>query len=153
MLFKQHSNRTYRCQKRIALPHSPENIPTQTKTTTDTAICRYCKKELTLDNFNADKRNANGRYSICKLCRSETRTHSRISQDEYNALLQAQNYSCAICGLPAEESARGLSVDHSHYTHKIRGLLCVQCNLGLGYFKDNKQRLKAAIEYLEATDA
>jgi uncharacterized CHY-type Zn-finger protein len=153
VLFKQHSNRTYRCQKRIALPHSPENIPTQTKTTTDTAICRYCKKELTLDNFNADKRNANGRYSICKLCRSETRTHSRISQDEYNALLQAQNYSCAICGLPAEESARGLSVDHSHYTHQIRGLLCVQCNLGLGYFKDNKQRLKAAIEYLEATDA
>ncbi len=26
--------------------------------------------------------------------------------------------------LPAEESARGLNVDHSHYTHKIRGLLC-----------------------------
>jgi hypothetical protein len=133
---------------------SPENIQSsKTKTTTETAICRYCKKELTLDNFSADKRNTNGRYRICKLCRSETRNVSRISQDDYNALLEAQNYSCAICGLPAEESARGLNVDHSHYTHKIRGLLCVQCNLGLGYFKDNVQRLKAAIEYLEATDA
>lgn len=133
---------------------SRENIQnSKTKTTTETAICRYCKKELTLENFSADKRNPNGRYPICKLCRSQARSISRISQDDYNALLEAQNYSCAICGLPAEESARGLSVDHSHYTHKIRGLLCVQCNLGLGYFKDNKQRLKAAIEYLEATDA
>lgn len=134
------------------MPHSQENIPTQTKTKNETFVCRYCKQELTLDNFTVDKRNPNGRYAICRSCRREHRNYSRISQDDYNALLEAQNYSCAICGVAAEETARGLHVDHSHYTHTIRGLLCVQCNLGLGYFKDNIERLKTAITYLEATD-
>lgn len=134
--------------------HSPENIQNLITTkTSETQVCRYCKKDLPLENYSNDRRSPNGRYPICRACRSESRSHSRISQEEYDALLQAQNYSCAICGIAAEETARGLNVDHSHYTHKIRGLLCVQCNLGLGYFKDNVQRLQTAIEYLNATNA
>ena len=53
-----------------------------------------------------------------------------ISVEQYEELLIAQNGVCAICGSPP--GRRRLAVDHSHITGRIRGLLCDQCNLGLG---------------------
>lgn len=38
---------------------------------------------------------------------------------------------------------------YDHFTNKVRGLLCLQCNQGLGQFKDNLDSLKSAIKYLE----
>ena len=43
-------------------------------------------------------------------------------------------------------------IDHNHKTNKIRGILCGNCNMGLGHFKDNLDVLKNAIKYLEDTD-
>jgi hypothetical protein len=43
----------------------------------------------------------------------------------------------------------GLHVDHDHKTGLIRGLLCTQCNPGIGYFQDSIERLQLAIKYLE----
>lgn len=51
--------------------------------------------------------------------------------------------SCVICG-----AADGLAVDHCHTTGEIRGVLCRPCNLGLGYFRDDPERLLGAIKYL-----
>ena len=42
-----------------------------------------------------------------------------------------------------------LTVDHNHVTGQIRGLLCTNCNLGIGNFKDKTELLKNAIKYLE----
>jgi hypothetical protein len=39
-------------------------------------------------------------------------------------------------------------VDHDHKIGKVRGLLCDQCNKGLGHFKDSKETLLKAIKYL-----
>jgi hypothetical protein len=44
---------------------------------------------------------------------------------------------------------KALGVDHDHITGKVRGLLCNDCNLGIGHFKDNIEKLKLAIKYLE----
>jgi hypothetical protein len=53
---------------------------------------------------------------------------------------------CDICS--GRQSLR-LAKDHDHATGKLRGHLCFHCNTGLGHFRDDPQRLQAAIEYLE----
>lgn len=59
---------------------------------------------------------------------------------------------CAICKEPQSVLLKGelkrLAVDHCHKTKKIRGLLCDNCNKGLGLFKDKPELLNSASEYL-----
>jgi hypothetical protein len=56
---------------------------------------------------------------------------------------------CPICVQPFQASGRRRShVDHNHTTGKVRGLLCFQCNVGLGNFGEDVLRLQRAIEYL-----
>lgn len=75
-----------------------------------------------------------------------------LSVDDYAEMLKAQNYACAICKtLHYDEHRKRLYIDHDHPLGKkaVRGLLCQNCNIGLGVFKDNIDSLKAAIRYLE----
>src|SRR5574343_976377 len=69
-----------------------------------------------------------------------------LSLEDYEAMVQSQNGKCAICDSPPGN--RRLSVDHDHKTGAIRGLLCDVCNVGLGAFQDDSQRLAGAIKYL-----
>lgn len=75
------------------------------------------------------------------------RTHG-LTITEYDEILEAQSNGCWICGKAPEEIGKRLSVDHDHSTGKIRGLLCVNCNIGLGNFRDDPRLLTRAIEYL-----
>ena len=82
------------------------------------------------------------------------RENFNLTYDQYVDKLQAQNFVCAICGegetaRDRAGDARQLAVDHCHRTGKIRGLLCSNCNLALGHFKDQKARLLSALVYLE----
>lgn len=67
-----------------------------------------------------------------------------ITLEEWDALVLRQEGRCAICQQPAE-----LVVDHCHTSSKVRELLCGGCNSGLGHFKDDPVRLRAAASYLE----
>lgn len=69
-----------------------------------------------------------------------------ITLDDYNVMLEAQGGVCAICG--NIDPVRSLAVDHCHETGKVRGLLCRDCNQGLGLYRDNITRLHKAAEYL-----
>ena len=69
-----------------------------------------------------------------------------LTVDEYDDLLTAQNGVCAICG--GEPGARRHHVDHDHVTGKIRGLLCTNCNQGIGRLKDDPNVVLAAAMYL-----
>jgi hypothetical protein len=62
-------------------------------------------------------------------------------------MFEQQGGACAICRVQFEKS-KARHVDHDHKTGRVRGLLCVRCNLGLGFFKDDPDRMSAAIEYL-----
>ena len=71
-----------------------------------------------------------------------------ITIDEYDALCLEQNNCCAVCGTHQSKLKKPLYVDHNHDTGKVRGLLCDLCNRGLGYFKDDVNRLIKAIDYI-----
>jgi ribosomal protein L34E len=76
-----------------------------------------------------------------------------ITVEQYDEMREAQKHVCAICSRPETVVMRGkvkpLSVDHDHLTGKVRGLLCHECNVGLGKFKDNPRLLNAARHYIE----
>jgi hypothetical protein len=76
-----------------------------------------------------------------------------ISVEEYDRLFFAQEGLCAICSQPERAPFKGgvrrLAVDHDHETGKVRGLLCMNCNNGLGRFGDDPGLLRAAADYLD----
>lgn len=74
-----------------------------------------------------------------------------ISREEYDRLSQEQGGACAICGeMPAGRGkASTLHVDHDHETGAVRGLLCTNCNNGLGQFRDDPERMRGAARYIE----
>lgn len=114
----------------------------------DLQKCRHCKLDLPLHNFHIDRKQANGFYNVCRSCRSKYRRLIDISQKEYQEILAAQNNQCAICGKDATEFKTSLNVDHDYKTKKIRGLLCTNCNMGLGHFKDSLSNLHRALMYI-----
>ena len=75
-----------------------------------------------------------------------------IGLNEYKTLFEKHGGVCAICGCVETQMIRGttlsLAIDHCHETGRIRGLLCSQCNRGLGLFRDNPEHLERAAEYL-----
>ncbi len=73
-----------------------------------------------------------------------------MTPDDYAVMLAAQGGGCALCGdIHADSLNRRLHVDHDHVTGVVRGILCSSCNLGIGKFEDDPQRLRAAADYLE----
>lgn len=76
--------------------------------------------------------------------------HYDFSLADYEALIVAQGYRCAICGAErGTDRGHRLFVDHDHATGRIRGLLCSKCNSAIGYFADSPKRLRKAAAYLE----
>lgn len=78
---------------------------------------------------------------------SDLLRHYGITLDDYNAMLEAQDGVCAICGKAPEERER-LGVDHNHETGRVRNLLCGCCNRALGQLQDSEQLCLAAAAYL-----
>ena len=77
--------------------------------------------------------------------------------EAYADLLDGQGSVCAICNQPETRKSNGdqikrLAIDHDHKTNEIRGLLCHDCNVGIGYFKDDVSILLKAIYYLKGEE-
>ena len=71
-----------------------------------------------------------------------------ISNEDWKSMFDRQDGKCAICLTHAKDLQRGLCVDHSHLTNKIRGLLCHTCNKAIGLLKDDTKLLERSISYL-----
>jgi len=72
-----------------------------------------------------------------------------IDLDQYNAMMIAQNSNRGICKVNRSQHKKEFHVDHDHVTGKVRGLLCVSCNLLVGLSKDSVETLNSAAEYLK----
>lgn len=72
-----------------------------------------------------------------------------LSWDDYLALRETQDAKCGICQRSEGDLAKNLAVDHDHETGRIRGLLCDDCNIAIGRFKDSPELLRRALNYLK----
>jgi hypothetical protein len=132
-------------------------------------ICKRCNINKSLSEYYKTTDRKSGRKTICKECikkdplteqrkqvmreygkQYHLKTKYNLTLDEYNLKLIAQNHKCAICGIDEKETVKGkLFVDHCHTTNIIRGLLCNNCNTGIGFLKDSISSLSNAITYLD----
>lgn len=116
--------------------------------------CRRCNewKDFLLD-FRVHKNSPKGRETRCLDCEkirkreNHLKNYHGVDEDYYDKKLIEQNYSCAICGC----MPKTLCIDHCHKSGNVRGLLCHNCNRGLGMFKDSETFLRLALEYLSAS--
>jgi len=83
-----------------------------------------------------------------KLGYSLFNNNCKLDPDEYEEIFKRQNGLCAICKKECTRHKR-LSVDHNHNTNIARGLLCENCNLGIGKLMDDVEILQSAINYLK----
>lgn len=116
-------------------------------------ICKYChssyrKTEAAQTSRRKYNKSAAGKHSKW---RNELKRRYGVTEEQYNILLDSQKKVCAICKNLCKRGTR-LAVDHNHGTGKIRGLLCDNCNKGLGCFQDSVKFLQEAITYLEEND-
>ncbi len=138
--------------------------------------CTRCSEVKPVADFYEHAKSARGYQYWCKTCCAEVRTERakvpvdpnvrrrhalwsmyRFTVAQYDAMYEQQGARCAICGDPKDSWEPGvgiagrdrfLVVDHCHANGHVRGLLCGNCNHGLGKFKDDVARLLAAAEYL-----
>ena len=133
--------------------------------------CSRCYQEFPYDMFYKHSRSKDGHQNFCKPCqksyggnwekdlnksrRRKLRNKYNMTLEDYDKMLISQEYKCKICGTTETRNKRYtfLPVDHCHSTGKVRGLLCDYCNVGLGRFEDDPERLRKAAEYLESASS
>lgn len=98
------------------------------------------------------------RHCVERSSEWQTRPHARhrrrkklllsygMTLQDFENLVTGQNGLCKICDKP---SVGKFHIDHCHETGVVRGLLCQKCNMGLGNFGDDIQKMLKAIEYIK----
>lgn len=123
---------------------------------TPTVVCTACGVRKSESQFDLDVRGGVRMLrSQCRECRhAQRRRRMGIMECDVAAMLIAQDHKCAICSilLVTSRSSKGsrdaMVVDHDHSTGVVRGLLCRQCNVGIGNLKDDHEIVESAARYL-----
>lgn len=71
-----------------------------------------------------------------------------ITRQQYDQMFVEQKGLCKICQKIPSGRWDELCIDHDHVTGKVRGLICHNCNVGIGNFFDDPLLLEKAAEYL-----
>ena len=114
-------------------------------------------KETDLE-YDQEVEDNSGNNRRCHTCSSEKKKRTchncylkrmyGITERKYRQMWREQGGRCCICSTQFEDESHGV-VDHNHSTKHVRGLLCEECNLGLGNFKDNPYYMRRAANYVE----
>lgn len=134
-------------------------------------VCRPCKKKsyrawaekegvkerVKIKNKERHRRNYFKNYWTPEKTRDQRlRLGYGITLVEYQAMHNAQEGVCAICGQPETAKRKGktypLSVDHDHAKEgraAVRGLLCYKCNFALSRLEEVDGWTGKAIAYLD----
>lgn len=116
---------------------------------TITSNCRDCWNEWRrINRATNPERTADEQWwdNLRKACRKQS-----ITVDDYFRLYDEQDGKCAICEKELQVAAgkgKSASIDHSHDTGQVRGLLCGKCNTAIGLLDEDVSRFSAAASYL-----
>jgi len=110
------------------------------------SVQKFYETQKRYKEKNNIKYNSNGGYS--RQFEFYIKKRYGIDIPEYLRIFEKQKGLCDICGKTPEENGKKLGVDHCHKTLKVRGLLCTNCNAGLGNFKETRQLFINAVNYL-----
>jgi hypothetical protein len=111
--------------------------------------CKQCRRT----DYKEYRKSTSGKAARFKASSKYRLGHNHsITSDDYNKMFTEQKGCCAICGCHQSKFERRLAVDHDHKTLIIRGLLCGNCNLGLGLFNDDVALFQRVIEYLKVSN-
>lgn len=134
--------------------------------------CKTCGAIKSVEEFDKQPENKDGRCGSCKLCRKPMRQRHEanrkrpigwlrkrhlkatygISVETFNAMLLAQDGRCAICATKEPGGRYNVfHIDHDHTTNTIRGLLCHNCNVALAKVGDNLAGVMRFVNYLNRT--
>lgn len=142
--------------------------------------CTKCLVYKLFAEFYGHPNSADGRASWCKACAIEharvrdtargRRQVARAAKGErirqLNPAVERVHYSysvsrakaqellartqCACCGRRVSRADRTAHIDHDYLTGRVRGVLCPQCNTGIGQLGDDVAGLDRALRYLTA---
>lgn len=142
--------------------------------------CSVCKQQKPREQFFKNKSKSQGITAACKPCHQDIRRrlikegkmvdkkpvdyYERVqrgwhyknkygaSKEQYEQIVISQDFRCKICNKHQSELNGRLHLDHDHNTSKVRGALCVSCNMHLGMLdriKNKPEWSKSALKYLE----
>lgn len=132
-------------------------------------ICSSCKETKALGDFPPNKATVDGLNRKCRLCYNaymrdwyskNTEKHKErmrksrnvprdrakkygLTVEQVDAMLEEHNGLCHSC-----LSKPAAVIDHCHETNAVRGMLCQECNLGIGLLGDDLESVQKAVEYL-----
>jgi hypothetical protein len=139
------------CDRTLHVSHFYKS--TQTKDRLE-RHCKDCQRAYVVDwqrrnkekfnSYQREWRSQNKEKHAASAKYSKIRNKYGLSREEYDSLMEQSH--CGICD--ADLTERKPALDHCHATGKIRGVLCSQCNTGLGMFHNNPEALRRAAEYL-----
>ena len=133
-------------------------------------VCNRCNQTKPATSFFKENQSIRGYRYSCKECekprfvkyrtenpdkvrlaaiRSKRKRVFNFPPELFDARFEEQGKVCAICGSDKAGGRGEFHADHNHVTMQPRGVLCHNCNIALGNFKDNIETMLAAIEYLK----
>lgn len=114
--------------------------------------CPACRIVKSIQEFNLNPQRRDGHATYCRDCenlrkrvKGTTQKRREISAEEYDKKFLEQEGKCAICGT----QPNSLCIDHDHQTGQIRDLLCLTCNLALGLLKEDSERVRSFLKYID----
>jgi len=160
---KQQKTCSMECRTKQTLARQLQRLEEFNKT--DEQFCRFCNSMKKKIEFHKGKDTWNGLKYKCKQCSKTQHTQWRdkfprkhkdallrrfrgTTIDEFEKLFESQGKKCGICESYDPSSKMGWLLDHCHKSTKNRGILCLYCNSGIGYFRDNIEIMQKAIEYI-----
>lgn len=121
------------------------------------SYCKLCSVEHRRQWIKKQARYDNGRVAEWrrenpdKVFSQHLRRYGFTPADYSDAMARSDG-KCVICTAPFGKDTPP-HIDHCHDSGRLRGLLCMSCNIALGHFKDDVDRLRRAISYLEQRTA